>query len=184
VMIFAVLSSTVATTQTTVLPAARITYSMARDGVFPKVFGSVHEKYKTPALGTVIVGLFSMFGVMLTTLSTSSASVFNNLVANIGVLVAFYYGVTGLACAWAFRKTIGQGVKNNLTMVYLPFIGGVSLLYVCYQVIVSGGSTAIPDIVVLASGIPLYIVMKLRIGKKVAFFNQPKVSYDTIDALD
>ena len=69
-------------------------------------------------------------------------------------------------------------------MVYLPFIGGVSLLYVCYQVIVSGGSTAIPDIVVLASGIPLYIVMKLRIGKKVAFFNQPKVSYDTIDALD
>jgi len=184
VMIFAVLSSTVATTQTTVLPAARITYSMARDGVFPKVFGSVHEKYKTPALGTVIVGLFSMFGIMLTTLSTSSASVFNNLVANIGVLVAFYYGVTGLACAWAFRKTIGQGVKNNLTMVYLPFIGGVSLLYVCYQVIVSGGSTAIPDIVVLASGIPLYIVMKLRIGKKVAFFNQPKVSYDTIDALD
>ena len=184
VMIFAVLSSTVATTQTTVLPAARITYSMARDGVFPKLFGTVHEKYKTPALGTVIVGLLSMFGILLTTFSSSSASVFNNLVANIGVLVAFYYGLTGLACAWAFRKTIGQGFRNNLTMVYLPFIGGVTLLYVCYQVMVSGGSTAIPDMVVLGSGIPIYLLMKLRIGKRTPFFTQRIVSYDTVDAAD
>ena len=184
VMIFAVLSSTVATTQTTVLPAARITYAMARDGVLPKLFATVHEKYKTPALGTVIVGLLSMFGILLTTFSNSSASVFNNLVANIGVLVAFYYGVTGLACAWAFRKTIGHNFKSNLTMIYLPFIGGAILLFVCYQVIVSGGSTAIPDIIVLGSGIPLYLLMKLRIGKKVAYFKQPKISYDTIDGLD
>ncbi len=184
VMIFAVLSSTVATTQTTVLPAARITYSMARDGVFPKLFGTVHEKYKTPALGTVIVGLLSMFGILLTTFSSSSASVFNNLVANIGVLVAFYYGLTGLACAWAFRNSIGQGFRNNLTMVYLPFIGGVTLLYVCYQVMVSGGSTAIPDMVVLGSGIPIYLLMKLRIGKRTPFFTQRIVSYDTVDAAD
>ena len=36
VMLIAVLSSTVGTTQTTLLPAARVTLSMARDRVFPK----------------------------------------------------------------------------------------------------------------------------------------------------
>lgn len=181
VMIFAVLSSTVATTQTTLLPAARITYAMSRDGVFPRLFGSVHEKFKTPAVGTLILAGLSLFGIMLTTFSTSSNTVFNNLVLNIGVLVAVYYGITGVACAWAFRKTLGQGFRANLTMVVLPFVGGVALLYVGYQVLKSGGSGAYPDIWVLALGVPLTFVTWLVTRKKSGFFSQPLVSYDTID---
>jgi len=181
VMIFAVLSSTVATTQTTVLPAARITYSMARDGVFPQVFASVHEKFKTPALGTVIVSFLSLIGILLTTFSQSSSNVFNNLVLNIGVLVAFYYGATGVACAWAFRKTLGQGIWKNITMVFLPFIGGVALLYVCYQVIVGGGSTSIPDVVVLLSGIPALLITLWVTRGKTEFFKQKTVAYDAVD---
>jgi amino acid transporter len=181
VMIFAVLSSTVATTQTTVLPAARITYSMARDGVFPKVFASVHEKYKTPALGTVIVAFLSLFGIMLTTFSSSSANVFNNLVLNIGVLVAFYYGFTGLACAWAFRKTWGQGIRANLAMIVAPLLGGIALLYVCYQVIVSGGTTSIPDVFVLLSGLPALGITMWSTRKKHGFFKQARIAYDTVE---
>ena len=181
VMVFAVLSSTVATTQTTVLPAARITLSMARDGVFPRVFATIHDKFKTPAMGTVIVALLSLFGIMLTTFSSSSASVFNNLVLNIGVLVAFYYGITGLACAWAFRKTLGHSFKANITMVYLPFIGGVVLLYVCYQVIVSGGSSSIPDVIVLVSSVPALAITWAVTRKKSTFWKQPLVSYDSIE---
>ena len=180
-MIFAVLTSTVATTQTTVLPAARITYAMSRDGVWPKFFGKIHPKFQTPAAGTIVVALLSFVGIVLTTFSSSSADVFNNLVDNIGVLVAFYYGFTGLACAWAFRKTIGQNFRKNVTMVYLPFIGGVSLLFVCYQVLISGGSTAIPDIVVLASGIPFMLFTMYITRGKTNFFKQQRVSYDTID---
>jgi amino acid transporter len=181
VMIFAVLSSTVATTQTTVLPAARITYSMARDGVFPKLFASIHEKYKTPALGTIIVSLLSLIGILLTTFSSSSANVFNNLVLNIGVLVAFYYGSTGLACAWAFRKTWGQGLRANMTMIVAPLIGGLALLYVCYQVMVSGGKTSIPVVIVLLSGIPALGVVMWTSRGKTEFFKQPLVAYESID---
>ena len=180
VMIFAVLSSTVATTQTTVLPAARITFSMARDNVFPHVFASVHEKYKTPAVGTIIVALASMFGILLTTFSSSASSIFNHLVSNIGVLVAFYYGITGLACAWAFRKTIGKGLRANLTMVYLPLVGGLVLLWVCYQVIKAGGSTALPDIVVLGSSVPA-LLLTWVFTRRQPFWHQKLVSYDTLD---
>jgi amino acid transporter len=181
VMIFAVLSSTVATTQTTLLPAARITLSMARDGVFPKVFSSVHEKFKTPAIGTLILAFISLFGIMLTTFSSSSNAVFQHLISNIGVLVAFYYGITGVACAWAFRKTLGKGLRPNVTMVYLPLIGGIVLLYVCYQVIKSGGMTALPNIIVLASGLPLLLIAWVKTRGKSAFFTQPLVSYSEIE---
>jgi amino acid transporter len=184
VMIFAVLSSTVATTQTTLLPAARITYAMARDGVFPKVFGTVHDKFKTPALGTLILAFVSLFGIMLTSFSTSSSTVFTNLVDNIGVLVAFYYGITGLACAWAFRKTIGKGLKANVTMVWLPLIGGIVLLFTCYEVMTSGGSTAIPDLIVLALGIPLLLIAYVTTKGKSPFFAQKLVSYDTVEMGD
>jgi len=180
-MIFAVLTSTVATTQTTVLPAARITYSMARDGVWPKMFARIHPKFQTPAVGTMVVALLSFTGIILTTFSSSSSTVFNNLVDNIGVLVAFYYGFTGIACAWAFRKTLGQNFRSNVTMVYLPFIGGASLLFVCYQVIISGGATALPDMIVLASGIPFLLFTMFKTSGKTNFFKQPRVAYDTID---
>jgi amino acid transporter len=181
VMVFAVLSSTVATTQTTLLPAARITFSMARDRVFPRLFGTVHERFKTPALGTVVLAMIALFGILLTTLSTSAQSVFNNLLSNIGVLVAFYYGVTGLACAWAFRRTIGKGPWANVTMVLAPLLGGLALLFVCYQVIKSGGLNALPDDIILLAGIPLTALARWRTIDSSPFFRQPTVAYDTID---
>ena len=33
---------------------------------------------------------------------------FSNLISDIGVLIAFYYGVTGVTCAWAYRKVAFQ----------------------------------------------------------------------------
>jgi amino acid transporter len=181
VMLFAVVSSTVATTQTTVLPAARITLSMARDGVFPSVFASIHEKFKTPALGTIIVAFLSLFGILLTTFSSSSANVFNNLVLNIGVLVAFYYGITGIACAWAFRGTLGQGLRANLSMIVAPLVGGVALLFVCYQVIKTGGSTSLPDVIVLLSSLPALLITWLLTRNKTRFWSQSRVRYDTVE---
>ncbi|MFI5035171.1 MAG: APC family permease [Acidimicrobiales bacterium] len=182
VMIFAVISSTIATTQTTLLPAARITYAMSRDGVFPKVFSSVHEKFKTPALGTVILAFLSLFGIMLTTFSHSANSVFQNLVLNIGVLVAVYYGITGIACAWAFRKTLGKGLRANISMVIAPFLGGVSLLFVGYWVIkTSTAGTALPDIWVLGLGLPLTFLTWILTRKKSPFFSQPLVAYTELE---
>jgi amino acid transporter len=181
VMIFAVLTSTVATTQTTLLPAARITYAMSRDGVFPRIFGSIHEKFKTPAIGTALVSFISLFIIMVTALSAGAYDVLiNTLYAEIGVLIAFYYGITGLACAWAFRRTLGQGFRSNVTMILMPLVGGVVLLYTCYYVIRSGGMLAIWDDVILLAGLPLLAVTWFLTRNK-PFFRQQVVSYDTLE---
>jgi amino acid transporter len=180
IMIIAVLSSTVGTTQTTLLPSARISLSMARDRVFPKVFASIQGKFRTPALGTVILAFISLFGILLTTESSSVATVFGNLIDNIGVLIAFYYGVTGLACAWSFRKVAFQRTSFFFTGVLLPFLGGVFLLWVGYQVVKQAGwGPSAPVLITMGLGIPLVILAK--IFTKGDFFKQPLVAYTEID---
>jgi amino acid transporter len=180
VMIFAVITSTVATTQTTLLPAARIAYSMSRDQVFPKLFGTIHPRFQTPALGTALLAFISLFGMLLATGSSSVNSVFQKLILNIGVLVAFYYGVTGLTSAFAFRKVAFQRLRFFLMGVLLPGLGGLALLYVGYEVITSNGlSSAAPDLVILGLGFPLVLVARWR--TKGDFFKTKVIAYESID---
>jgi len=179
VMIIAVLSSTVATTQTTLLPAARITLSMARDRVFPKAFGTIQGKLQTPMVGTLILAFICMFGIVLVSNVSSVNNVFTNLISNIGVLIAFYYGVTGLTCAWAYRKVAFQDTRFFFTGILFPLLGGLVLLAVGAKVIIDAGwSGAYPDIITLLLGIPLVIIA--RFTTKGDFFKQKPIAYTEI----
>jgi amino acid transporter len=179
VMLIAVLSSTVATTQTTLLPAARITLSMARDQVFPQVFATIQGKLKTPMVGTLILAFTSLFGIVLTSNVGSINRVFQNLILSIGVLIAFYYGVTGVSCAWAYRKVAFQRTSFFFTGILLPLMGGIVLLLVGADVIKTGGwSGSYADIITLLLGIPLVILA--RFTTKGDFFKQKPVAYTEI----
>ena len=176
-MVLAVLASTVATTQTTLLPATRLTFSMSRDDVFPPVFGLVHRRWQTPYIGTMIVAAISAVGIILTTFSGSINTTFQNVIANIGVLVAFYYAVTGIACAWAFRKVLFKSPSYLILAGILPFVGAVFLFWVGYQVIVQAGFEAsLPVLVSVALGVPLVILTMVL--TKSDFFSRKTVSYD------
>ena len=61
----------------------RIFFTMARDGLMPKVFGRVHPKHRTPHIGTIIVGAIA---AMLA--GCSPVNVLGDLVS-MGTLLAF-----------------------------------------------------------------------------------------------
>ncbi len=61
----------------------RIFLAMARDGLLPPMFGRVHPRYRTPAVGTVLTGLF--VAVMSSLLTPDQAL----QLTNIGTLFAF-----------------------------------------------------------------------------------------------
>lgn len=177
IMLLAILSSTVATTQTTLLPASRITLAMARDKVFPSIFSSINKQWLTPASGTIILAGLSFAGIWLTTLSSSVNSVFGNLIANIGVLVTFYYGVTGIGSAWAYRKVLTKKVSLLLFAGVFPFLGGIFLLWIGYQVVSQSGITSsLPVLITIAVGIPF--VLYARITDKSGYFARKTVAYD------
>lgn len=175
-MLVAILSSTVATTQTTLLPASRVTYSMARDGVFPKLFGKISPRFHTPAQGTFALFLIAGVGVALTSFAPTVSSTFTNLINQIGVLVAFYYGITGLACAWAYRNILFESATNLILAGILPLVGGIFLFWVVYQVVAQGGvSTSLPILITFGLGIPL--VLAARLFGRADFFQRKMVAY-------
>jgi|HubBroStandDraft_6_1064221.scaffolds.fasta_scaffold00298_23 amino acid transporter len=185
-MILAVLSSTVATTQTTLLPSSRLTYSMARDGVFPRWFSTIHPRWKTPWVGTIISSGLAVIVIILTvTLSTTVVGgIFSSLILDIGVLVAIYYGVTGIACTWAFRKVLLTSVTRFVFAGVLPFLAGLFLLFIAYVVIAPtslpyGNSpdwaTSLPIIVTAGLGVPLLLLAMA--SSRSSFFREKTVSY-------
>ena len=179
IMIIAVLTSTVATTQTTLLPSARIALSMSRDKVFPKLFGTINPKFLTPAIGTMVLAAIAFIGMMLSAGSPPVNTVLSNLISNIGVLVAFYYGVTGITCAWAFRKVAFQKASFLFIGIVAPLLSGIFLLFVGFWVIRTAGWTALPDIIILVGGIPLLLIA--RFTTKGDFFKVKPIAYSSIE---
>jgi APA family basic amino acid/polyamine antiporter len=68
----------------------RILYAMARDGLLPPAFARLHGRFRTPALGTVLTGIF--VGVMPTFITQDQALE----LTNIGTLFAFLLVALGV----------------------------------------------------------------------------------------
>jgi amino acid transporter len=133
----ALVSSTVAVIQTTLLPTARTAFSMGRDGVLGRVWAIVHPAWKTPWIGTLIFGsIAGLIAVVSQSLGALNAVIAAG-VTSIGLLVAFYYGLTGLACAVSYRHKLTRSAKDLFLVGIVPVFGAVSLyalaIYLLYQ---------------------------------------------------
>ncbi len=125
-LILMVLSSAAASTQTTILPTARTTLSMAAYRAIPEKFARIHPRYCTPTWSTVVMGGVSiLYYVLMTRISTN---LLGDTILSIGLLIAFYYGLTGFACVWYFRKDLRRSSRDLAMKGVLPFLGGSILL--------------------------------------------------------
>ena len=125
-LVLMVLTSAAASTQTTVLPASRAMLSMAVHDALPPRFARVHARYLTPAYATVVFGAVSIgFYLVMTLVSTN---VLADTVSSLGLMIAFYYGLTGFSCVWYYRRVLGRSAGDLWLKGVLPFFGGLSLL--------------------------------------------------------
>jgi amino acid transporter len=123
-LILMVLSSAAASTQTTILPTARTTLSMAAYKALPSSFSRIHPRFLTPTVSTVVMGLVSIaLYIPLNYLSHGAAIA--DAVTAIGLYIAFYYGLTAFACVWYYRKTLRENTRNLWMRGILPLFGGI-----------------------------------------------------------
>jgi amino acid transporter len=128
-LLLMVLSSAAASTQTTILPTARTTLAMAVYRAIPSTFAKVHKKYLTPTTSTIAMGgisavLYVVFNYL------SHGNVIADSVTSCGVFIALYYGTTGLACAWWYRKTLTHNLRDFLMQGVIPVLGAAILFFV------------------------------------------------------
>jgi amino acid transporter len=127
-LLIMVLSSAAASTQTTILPTARTTLSMATYQALPPSFAKMHRKHLTPTVSTLVMGgisivLYAVFNY------ASKGQVISDAVTSCGVFIATYYGLTGFTCAWYYRRNLSSSARNLWMQGILPALGGVILWF-------------------------------------------------------
>jgi amino acid transporter len=123
-LILMVLSSAAASTQTTILPAARTTLSMAAYRALPQQFAKINPRYLTPTVSTIVVGVVSV-ALYIPLNFISGGNPIADAVTAIGLYIAFYYGLTAFSCAWYYRSTLARSARDLWMRGILPAAGGV-----------------------------------------------------------
>jgi amino acid transporter len=124
----AVLVSTIGTIDTQLTQCARTLFSMGRDGVIHKKFAEIHPQFQTPWLAGVLITMLALLLLVLSSFSESIGSVMKSLISAIGVMVSFYYGMSGLACAYYYRRMLRRNWQTLVMRGLWPVGSAVFLL--------------------------------------------------------
>ncbi len=140
-MIVAVALSTIATLETTLIQVTRSLWSMAREKTLPAKFGELHPQWRTPAFATAIVAVISLLLFIVSSFANSVNTVLQDAISAIGLQIAIYYSLAGLAAVVAFRKLAFRSLSNLVLMFLFPLLGGLFMLFIFIESLTSGSLT-------------------------------------------
>jgi amino acid transporter len=132
-LIICVLTSASASTQTTILPTARTTLSMARWKAIPKEFERIHPRFLSPSFSTIWMGVVSTIVYVL--LAATSTNLIGDAFTSLALTIAFYYGFTGLACVVYYRRELFESLRNFFFIGVLPGVGWAVLTFVLVKAV-------------------------------------------------
>ena len=146
-VLLAVALSAVASTQSTMVPGSRAVLSMARRGALPARLGLTHPRFKSPWVSLMLLG--GLAATWYLVVSSISENALVDTLSSLGILVAFYYSITGLACVFYYRKHIKGSIKGFLLVGVGPLLGSVGLAFMLVV-----GVRSVSDPASSASGVP------------------------------
>jgi amino acid transporter len=127
VVLLAVATAAIASTQTTILPASRTGLSMARRHALPRRLGHIAPRYRTPDVSTWWVGIIASTWFVAVSLLSENA-LFDSITA-LSLLIAFYYALTGIACVVYHRRRLTRSVSSFLLIGVGPVVGSLLLIW-------------------------------------------------------
>ncbi|WP_030845387.1 APC family permease [Streptomyces sp. NRRL F-4474] len=131
VVLLAVCTSALASTQTTIIPASRTALSMARRHALPPHLAHIHPRFRTPDVSTWWVAGIAI-GWYLAVNQISENALLDSLTA-LSLLIAFYYALTGLACAVYYRRHLMESPHNLLLIGVGPVVGAGLLIWLLVE---------------------------------------------------
>jgi APA family basic amino acid/polyamine antiporter len=137
------------------LAQTRIFYSMSRDGLLPAVFATVHPRFRTPHVSTILTGVIIACAAGLTPITVLSQLV------SIGTLLAFAIVSIGVMI---LRKT-APDVPRPFRTPWVPFVPIAGALICLAQMIGLPIATWERLVVWLALGLVVYFGYSFRLSR-------------------
>jgi amino acid transporter len=100
---------------------------MARRHAFPRRFGHISPRHRTPDVSTWWVGVIASVWFVVVSVVSENA-LFDSITA-LSLLIAFYYALTGIACAVYHRRQLTRSVSALLLIGVGPLIGAGLLIW-------------------------------------------------------
>jgi amino acid transporter len=174
-LVIAILTSAAASTQTTILPTARTTLSMARWRAVPKKIGDIHPRYRTPTVSTLGMGAISIVWTIVILALNPNGDVLGDAITGLGYMIAFYYGFTGIACVVYFRKRLLRSVREFFLFGVFPLAGALMLFGIFGKAVHDYGQSGVNySPALLDIQVPLWIgIGGILLGIVVMLFTIP-----------
>jgi amino acid transporter len=103
---------------------------MAKWKAIPSAFGRIHPRFLTPSFSTLLMGGLSIVWTVALLWANPNKNVLGDTISALGFAIVFYYGFTGLACPFYFRRELFKSFRNFLFMGLIPLAGGVMMGYI------------------------------------------------------
>ena len=183
-ILVAVALSALASTQSTMVPGSRAFLSMARKGALPAKLGLTSPRFKSPWVALALLGGVAASWFLL--VSSISEKAMLDTLSSLGILVAFYYSLTGFACVVYYRKHVRASVKGFILVGLGPTVGAVGLAFMLVVGVrsVSNPATSASGFAWIGLAPPLTIaalifvsglvIMLIRSRQRPDFFHEPK----------
>lgn len=97
----------------------RIFYTMARDGLLPRIFSTIHPRFKTPWINTILVGLITAFAAGFFDINTLGD------MTSVGTLAAF--AIVCLSVMW-LRRT-HPDIPRGYRVPFYPVVPVLGILF-------------------------------------------------------
>jgi amino acid transporter len=124
----AVILSSIATLETTMLQFSRTLFAMGRDGAMPHSFGTVDKRTQTPVRAMLVLMAMGLLLLWGSSLMPTVKLIIQDGVQAVAVLVAYYYGLAGLVAAREFHRHFPQNLWLWLSHCVYPALSGICLI--------------------------------------------------------
>ncbi|MEU8618168.1 APC family permease [Streptomyces sp. NPDC048623] len=169
-LVLAVLLSTVATLETTLIQVTRSLFSMGRDHTLPAALGTVHRRWNTPWVAVVAVGAAALVMFAAAAAAGSVGQVLGDAVSAIGLLIAFYYALAGLAAVVAYKGLLLRSVKEFVLGGVWPLLGSAFMLWAFVE---SLGELSAVSLAIGLGGLGIGVVPMLVYWRKGSTYYRP-----------
>ncbi|OIJ68832.1 APC family permease [Streptomyces mangrovisoli] len=129
-LIVAVMLSTIATLETTLIQVTRSLFAMGRDRTMPTALGRVHRTWNTPWVAIAVVGAVALAMFVASNALGSVGDILSDAISAIGLQIAVYYGLAGLAVVAAYRKMLLKSFGNFFFGGLWPLVGAVFMFWI------------------------------------------------------
>jgi amino acid transporter len=135
IIVVAVILSTVATLETTLIQVTRTLFAMGRDGTLPRALGYIHRSWKTPWVATAVIAVLSVGLFVGSNYVGSLSTILTDAINAIGEQICIYYGLAGLSVVVLYRRQIFKSASNFFLIGLWPLAGAIFMFVMFAKVI-------------------------------------------------